>query len=148
IYCQASAWESASESLDYVAHELTHQVEQGDSTQRRGLAQWFNEGLAEYIQGLVVAEQGPDYAARDRWEREARVASALHAGGLQGLRDLSPNARGQGGGGSGWAGLIYWESPLVIGWLADTSGLPAVIEVVRRSGGPFGFDAVFEEVFG
>jgi hypothetical protein len=148
IYCQASAWESASEALDYVAHELTHQVEQGDSSQRRGLAQWFNEGLAEYIQGLVLAEHGSDYAARDRWEREARVASALHTDRLQRLRDLSSNTRWQQVAGSGWAGLIYSESSLVIGWLADTYGLPAVIEVVRRSGGPFGFDAVFEEVFG
>ena len=57
IYCQADAWGSAEEALDYVSHELTHQVEQGDTAQRRGIAQWFNEGFAEYIQGRVLAER-------------------------------------------------------------------------------------------
>jgi hypothetical protein len=148
IYCQADAWDSAQEALDYVAHELTHQVQQGDSTQRRALAQWFNEGLAEYVQARVLAEHWPTYAARDHWQREARVASAIHTGRLVRLRDLSTNARWQQVAGAGAAGLIYSESSLVVGWLVDTYGLPAVIDVVRRTGGPFGFDAVFEEVFG
>jgi hypothetical protein len=148
IYCQADGWASAEEALDYVTHEVTHQVEQGDYPQRRGLAQWFNEGLAEYVQAQVLAERGPAYAARDRWQREARVASALHTTGLFPLRELSSNVRWQQAAGAGWAGLIYAQSALIVGWLADTYGLPAVIEVVRRSGGPFAFDAIFEEVFG
>jgi hypothetical protein len=148
IYCQADTWESAPEALDYVSHELTHQVQQGDSSQRRNIAQWFNEGLAEYIQQRVLAEHEPAYAARDRWQREARVASALHNGRLLRLRDLASNANWQRAAGQGWAGQIYSHSSLVVGWLADSYGMNGVIEVVRRSGGPFGFDAVFEEVFG
>jgi hypothetical protein len=148
IYCQADGWESASEALDYVSHELTHQVQQGDSGQRRGLAQWFNEGLAEYVQGQVTAKHSPSYAARDRWRREAQVASALHNGRLVRLRDLSTNQRWQQAAGSGWAGLIYSESSLVISYLVDTYGLPAVVDVVQRTGGPISFDAVFQDVFG
>jgi len=148
IYCQADGWESASEALDYVSHELTHQVQQGDSGQRRGLAQWFNEGLAEYVQGQVTAKHSPSYSARDRWRREAQVASALHNGRLVRLRDLSTNQRWQQAAGSGWAGLIYSESSLVISYLVDTYGLPAVVDVVQRTGGPIPFDAVFQEVFG
>jgi hypothetical protein len=148
IYCQADSWDSASEALDYVSHELTHQVQQGDSGQRRGLAQWFNEGLAEYVQGQVTAKHSPSYSARDRWRREAQVASALHNGRLVRLRDLSTNQRWQQAAGSGWAGLIYSESSLVISYLVDTYGLPAVVDVVQRTGGPIPFDAVFQEVFG
>ncbi len=148
IYCQADTWESAAEALDYVVHEVTHQVEQGDTPQRRGLAQWYNEGLAEYVQQRVLAEYAPAYAARDRWQREGRVASALHTGRLLRLRDLSTNARWQQAAGSGWAGQIYSHSSLVIGYLADSYGLPAVVEVVRRTGHPFDFETAFEEVFG
>jgi hypothetical protein len=148
IYCQADGWESASEALDYVSHELTHQVQQGDSGQRRGLAQWFNEGLAEYVQAQVTAKHAPNYAARDRWRREAQVASAIHNSRLVRLRDLNTNQRWQQAAGSGWAGLIYSESSLVIAYLVDTYGLPAVVDVVQRTGGPIPFDAVFQEVFG
>src|SRR5581483_1457290 len=148
IYCQADGWDSAAEALDYVAHELTHQVQQGDSAARRGLAQWFNEGLAEYVQNQVTAKHAPGYAARDRWQREARVASALHNDRLLRLRDLATNQRWQQAAGSGWAGLIYSESSLVIKWLADTYGLPAVVDVVRQTGAPLGFDAAFQEAFG
>ncbi len=148
IYCQADAWGSAEEALDYVSHELTHQVEQGDTTQRRGIAQWFNEGLAEYIQGRVLAERNPSYAARDRWLREARIASALYTDRLVSLRDLGTNQRWQQAAGSGWAGQIYSHSSLVIGWLAETYGLPAVIEIVRRTGAPDSFEAAFEQALG
>jgi hypothetical protein len=148
IYCQADTWESAEEAIDYVAHELTHQVQQGDTAQRRGLAQWYNEGLAEYVQARILAEHRPAYAARDRWQREGRIASALHTDRLLRLRDLSSNQRWQQAAGQGWAGQIYSHSSLVVGWLADTYGLPTVVEVVRRTGAPYGFDAVFEEVFG
>jgi hypothetical protein len=148
IYCQADAWGSAEEALDYVAHELTHQVEQGDTAQRRGIAQWFNEGLAEYVQGRVLAERNPTYAARDRWLREARIASALHTDRLVPLRDLSSNQRWQQAAGSGYAGQIYSHSSLVIDWLADSYGLPAVIDVVRRTGAPYPFEAAFEQALG
>jgi hypothetical protein len=148
IYCQADAWGSADEALDYVAHELTHQVEQGDTAQRRGIAQWFNEGLAEYVQGRVVAERNPAYAARDRWLREARVASALHTDRLVPLRDLNTNQSWQQAAGSGWAGQIYSHSSLVIDWLADSYGLPAVIDVVRRTAAPYTFEAAFEQALG
>ncbi|HEY7065077.1 MAG TPA: hypothetical protein VII06_26615 [Chloroflexota bacterium] len=148
IYCQADAWSSADEALDYVSHELTHQVEQGDTTQRRGIAQWFNEGLAEYVQGRVLAEHSPAYAARDRWQREARVASALHTDRLLSMRDLSTNQRWQQAAGSGWAGQIYSHSSLVIDWLANSYGLPAVIDVVRRTGAPYSFEAAFEQALG
>ena len=148
IYCQANSWESAAEALDYVAHELTHQVQQGDSNQRRGLAQWYNEGLAEYVQGEVTAKHAPGYAARDRWRREAHVASALHTGRLMRLRELATNQRWQQAAGSGWAGLIYSESSLIVNWLVQTHGLPAVVDVVRRTGAPYSFEAAFEEVFG
>ena len=148
IYCQADAWGSAEEALDYVAHELTHQVEQGDTGQRRGIAQWFNEGLAEYVQGRVVAERSPAYAARDRWLREARIASALHTDRLVPLRDLNTNQRWQQAAGSGWAGQIYSHSSLVVDWLADSYGLPAVIDVVRRTGAPYSFEAAFEQALG
>jgi hypothetical protein len=148
IYCQADAWGSAEEALDYVAHELTHQVEQGDTTQRRGIAQWFNEGLAEYVQGRVVAERNPTYAARDRWLREARIASALHTDRLVPLRDLGTNQRWQQAAGSGWAGQIYSHSSLVVDWLAESYGLPAVIDVVRRTGAPYSFEAAFERALG
>ena len=148
IYCQADAWGSAEEALDYVSHELTHQVEQGDTAQRRGIAQWFNEGLAEYIQGRVLAEHSPAYAARDRWLREARIASALHTDRLMPLRDLGTNQRWQQAAGSGWAGQIYSHSSLVVDWLADSYGLPAVIDVVRRTGAPYPFEAAFEQALG
>ena len=148
IYCQADAWGSAEEALDYVSHELTHQVEQGDTAQRRGIAQWFNEGLAEYIQGRVLAERNPAYAARDRWLREARIASALHNDRLVPLRDLNSNQRWQQAAGSGFAGQIYSHSSLVIDWLADSYGLPAVIDVVRRTGAPYTFEAAFEQALG
>jgi hypothetical protein len=148
IYCQADAWGSAEEALDYVSHELTHQVEQGDTAQRRGIAQWFNEGLAEYIQGRVLAEQNPAYASRDRWLREARIASALHTDRLVSLRDLGTNQRWQQAAGSGWAGQIYSHSSLVVDWLAESYGLPAVIDVVRRTGAPYSFDAAFEQALG
>jgi hypothetical protein len=148
IYCQADGWESAAQALDYVTHELTHQVEQGDSPQRRDLAQWFNEGLAEHVQQLVVRERYPAYAARDRWLREARVASALHTERLPRLGDLTSNARWQQAAASGWAGLIYAHSSLVVDWLAGQYGLDRVVEVVRRTGAPLRFDEVFREVFG
>jgi hypothetical protein len=148
IYCQADAWGSAEEALDYVSHELTHQVEQGDTTQRRGIAQWFNEGLAEYVQGRVLAERNPSYAARDRWLREARIASALHTDRLVPLRDLNSNQRWQQAAGSGFAGQIYSHSSLVVDWLAYSYGLPAVIDVVRRTGAPYSFDAAFEQALG
>ncbi|HLI26327.1 MAG TPA: hypothetical protein VKZ60_04615, partial [Chloroflexota bacterium] len=136
------------QALDYVAHELTHQVEQGDSPQRRDLAQWFNEGLAEHVQQLVVRERYPAYAARDRWLREARVASALHTERLPRLGDLTSNARWQQAAAGGWAGLIYAHSSLVVDWLAGQYGLDRVVEVVRRTGAPLRFDEVFHEVFG
>jgi hypothetical protein len=123
-------------------------VQQGDTAQRRGLAQWFNEGLAEYVQARILAEHSPTYSARDRWQREARVASALHTGRLLRLRELTSNANWQRAAGNGYAGQIYSHSSLMVGWLVDTYGLGAVTEVVRRTGAPFGFDAVFEEVFG
>jgi hypothetical protein len=148
IYCQADGWGSAEEALDYVSHELTHQVEQGDTTQRRGIAQWFNEGFAEYVQGRVLSERSPAYAARDRWLREARIASALHTDRLVPLRDLSTNQRWQQAAGAGWAGQIYSHSSLVIDWLAESYGLPAVVDVVRRTGAPYTFEAAFEQVLG
>jgi hypothetical protein len=148
IYCQAEGWGSAAEALDFVAHELTHQVQQGDETQRRAIAQWYNEGLSEYVQARVLADHGPAYGARDWWAREARVASALHNGRLRRLRDLSTNQRWQQEAGAGWAGLIYSQSSLVVGWLAETYGLDRVVEVVRRTGGPFAFDQAFQDVFG
>jgi hypothetical protein len=148
IYCQADAWESGAQALDYVAHELTHQLQQGDSSARRDLAQWYNEGLAELVQQLAVTTYMPAYAARDRWTREARVASALHTERLPRLRDLATNQRWQETAGNGWAGLIYSHSSLVVGWLAEQYGMEAVIELVRRTGGPFRFDEVFQEVFG
>ncbi|MBX5492005.1 MAG: hypothetical protein IRZ14_12705 [Chloroflexi bacterium] len=148
IYCQADAWESAAQALDYVVHELTHQVEQGDGAQRRELAQWFNEGLAEHIQQLVLREHQPSYAARDRWLREARVASALHTDRLPRLRELTSNTRWQQAAANGWGGLLYAHSSLVVAWLADQYGLDRVIEVVRRTSSPLRFDEVFQEVLG
>jgi hypothetical protein len=146
IFCNAGVLRSREMMMDFLVHEYTHQVVQGDLPRPRALAVWYNEGLAEYVMHQVLTSYAPAYAARDAAQRARRVAEAQRRGQLLPLEPLVTNRQ--------WLavddlGLAYAESRLAVRWLAERDGLEKVVDVVRQTTStPGAFDRAFEAAFG
>jgi hypothetical protein len=146
IYCNAGNLDSRDEMLDYITHELTHQLIQGDLEGSRDVATWFDEGLAEVVMQRVLEIHAPSYAEKDQTEREQAVAEAVRRGNYLHLPSLTT--------GSQWRrlanrNLAYAEARLAVSWLVERYGMEQVVAVVRASDVKEGsFDQAFRAGFG
>jgi hypothetical protein len=146
IYCNASGLASRDKMLDYITHELTHQLIQGDLRVSREIATWYNEGLSEVVMHRVLEDHGPNYAAQDQARREREVMQAKLQGDYLRLPGLATGAQWRR---SGNNNLAYSEARLAVRTLVQTYGMEKVVSVVRSTDGSEGsFDQAFESVFG
>jgi hypothetical protein len=145
VICYARTWDSPAHVIHHVTHELTHQLVQGDLERARPVANWYKDGLAEYVASEVVARRQPGYVAEQWRERRQHVASALCGGEYRHLEDLSTGAL--------WNGaadlpLAYAQSALAVRSLVERHSMDAVAEVVRQTAAPGSFPTAFTRVFG
>jgi hypothetical protein len=146
IFCNAGGFDSAEEMLDYVTHEFSHQVFQGDLRSPRDLAVWYNEGLAEYVMERVLTDYAPTYAANDAARRARVVARAHSSGTLLRLETLATNREFHA---VDDTTLAYSQSRLAVRWLVERHGMAAAVAVVRETTSTDGsFDRAFKAAFG
>jgi hypothetical protein len=146
IYCNASNLMSRDKMVDFVTHELTHQLIQGDLRVSREVATWYNEGLSEVVMHRVLETHGPAYAAQDQARRERLVTEAALKGNYIRLTLLTSGRQ--------WrratdSNVAYSEARLAVAWLVQRYGMEQAVAVVRRTDDTEGsFDQAFEAVFG
>jgi hypothetical protein len=148
IACNAQSLVSRGITIRSLSHELTHQFGQGDLGRTRGVAQWYDEGLAEYVQSTIVSGHAPAYAEFEWRSREAVVANALREGSYLYLEIFPTNQRWQDWGHAHGQKLQYAEAALAMRALVARYGMPTVADVVRRTDPQHPFDAVFAETLG
>lgn len=83
IYVDATGLGDESEALHLIAHEYTHEVQRRLQLGRFA-PEWFVEGMAEAVAGIVLRERFPaDYEAASFY-RSGEVVNAARGGGLRG----------------------------------------------------------------
>jgi hypothetical protein len=139
--CNIDGAETRESIMAAIAHELTHQLINAEWLRGSSVPTWFNEGLASYVDGQVYAAQAPDEPVRGI-ERANYVAQALRFQRYQRLADLKwDTPDGQ------YVRYAYAHSRLAVHYLVERFGMPAVADLVRRSG-PRSFDDTFAAVLG
>jgi hypothetical protein len=153
IVCDASVLVTPEDAIAAVAHELTHQLIQGDHEGRREVPSWLDEGLAMYAETAILtshapllgAPDGPALAERIWAVSELRVGEAIRSGRYLQLPRLTT---GYLHGDPTESRLAYAQSAIAVRWLVDQHGMSAVTQVIRRTGGFNSFDPAFRSVFG
>jgi hypothetical protein len=143
ILCDAGTLGSWDQTLDFITHELTHHLIQGDLAQQRAVPVWYHEGLSEVVMRRVLAVHAPIYADRDHARRERLATQAAREGkyvrlsaGDQAFR-AAPHE------------LAYSQARLAVNWLAERHGMAKVGQVVRQTDSTASsFDRAFAQAFG
>lgn len=107
-----------------VAHELTHHL-QARLAGNKDYAQWFDEGIAEYVGSRVARQFHPDEHALDSFLETGQIVNALRNRELPALGPLVTNAQWVAARRTNRSGLLYSTAWLTVEWLV-TSATPAV----------------------
>jgi hypothetical protein len=146
IFCNAGNLDSPDRMLDYLTHEFSHQVFQGDLRNPTELATWYSEGLAEYVMQQVLTSYVPIYAANDAAWRDGIVARAYRRGKLLQLEHLASHREFRA---VKDHDLAYSQSRLAVRYLVERHGMAAAVDVIRGTTSTAGtFDRAFEAAFG
>ena len=139
--CDTAIVDTRAAFISGLAHELTHQLINAEWMRGSSVPRWLNEGLATYVEEEVYAAQAPDVLVRGI-EGANYVAHALRFQRYERLDDLKWNSPdGQ------YIRYAYNHSRLAVRRLVERFGMPALADLVRRSG-PRPFADTFVEVLG
>ncbi|HEY7065416.1 MAG TPA: hypothetical protein VII06_28320 [Chloroflexota bacterium] len=111
-----------------LAHELTHQLVYAEYLRGSSVPQWFNEGLASYVENEVYAAQAPAVPTRGLG-RANYVAHALRVHSYQPLDQIDWRTSDEEA-----AAYAYAHSELAVRRLVERFGMNAVADLVTKSG--------------
>jgi len=146
-FLQAEAFDNELRGTWAVAHELTHHL-QARLAGNKDYAQWFNEGIAEYVGSRVARQFHPDEHALDSFLEMGQIVNALRNRELPALGPLVTNAQWVAARRTNRSGLLYSTAWLTVEWLVsqrDPGGLTRTLAQVEQGRS---FPEAFTEVFG
>jgi hypothetical protein len=128
-----------------LGHEYVHVIVHA-LTRNSDVPQWFNEGVAGYVEDEISGEPAAEVARR-KLLKDARVANVARQGSLPRLTTLETRP--------GWRDAVdrdhevaYATARLAAEQLISLRGYPGVVQTLRAVGDGVAFEEAFRQTFG